>query len=317
MNIGFCFNVLHDSSGKTRELDFDAPETIEGIAKAIESLGHAVIRIEADENIFEKLKKLKGKIDGVFNIAEGLHGDARESWVPFSCEILKIPYTHSTPTVLALCLDKRLCKLAVKGLGINVPEENRFPAIIKPVSEGSSMGIFEKNIVKDKKECRQQIAELRKMGIGDELMIEKYIEGREFTVGILAGEVLPIVEQKFPNGLKIAGYEMKWEVETKIKDPFEVVECPANLTTESRRQITDICERIYNGLGIRDVARIDLRMKTNGEIYFLEINPLPGLIPDENILSYLPLAARVAGYKYEQIIEKILLGLDKRWAVGI
>jgi D-alanine-D-alanine ligase and related ATP-grasp enzymes len=318
MRIGFCFNVLHDDSGTKMELDFDAPETIDGIAKTLEELGHKVISIEADEDIFEKLKNVN--VDLVFNIAEGLYGDARESWVPMACEILKIPYTHSTPTTLALCLDKKLCKLAVAGLGVLVPAENKFPAIIKPVGEGSSMGIFNDNIVENIAKSKMQVAKMRKMGIDVELMVEEYIDGREFTVGILAGEVLPIIEQKFDmlpkNMHKIAGYEMKWKYEVGLKNVYDAVECPAKINAKLKKQIEDICKKIYVGLGIRDCARIDLRMNEKDEIYFLEINPLPGLIPDEKILSYFPLSARRAGYSYKEVLQKILsrsvkLAVDK------
>jgi len=304
----------------SRDLDYDTPETIDGIAKTLEGLGHKVVKIEADERIFDKLAKLKGKIDVVFNISEGLWGDARESWVPMACEILEIPYTHSTPTVLALCLDKRLCKLAVAGLGIRVPKENRFPALIKPVSEGSSIGIFDANVVKDEAEMIKQVGKLRHDGMNTEFMVEEYIDGREFTVGVLGNEenleVLPIVEQKFdilpPQMHKIAGFEMKWKFETDLKSVFEVVECPAKIPLRKKLEIENICRRIYTSLGIRDCARIDLRMRANGQIFFLEVNPLPGLIPNENILSYFPLASRVGGFKYAKILEIILFRAGKQ-----
>src|SRR3989339_99946 len=162
MRIGFCYNIKHnDGQGYASELDFDAPETINDIAKSLEEIGHTVKHIEVVEDIFSRLAYEKSEIDIVFNIAEGLWGDARESWVPLACEVHKIPYTHSTPSVLALCLDKTLTKLAVSGLGVRVPKsflvspgqplpsQIKFPVIIKPNAEGSSVGIFDANVVND------------------------------------------------------------------------------------------------------------------------------------------------------------------------
>lgn len=328
MKIGFCFNVFHeDGGGFNRQLDSDSPETIAGIRQTLESLGHEVREIEADETIFQKLAAVKDQIDLVFNIAEGLYGDARESWVPMACEILKIPYTHSRPTVHAIKLDKTLTKLAVAGLGAEVPksvligneavdklEGIDFPVIIKPNSEGSSMGVFDANVVESVDQLNKRLTELRLQGLEGKLLAEEYIDGREFTVGMLGNgesvQVLPVIEQNFdflePGMRPIAGYELKWLVEDKLSDLTRAYTCPANLNAHELAEIETTSKRIFNGLGVWDCARIDYRMDKSGKLYFLEINTLPGINPNPNLVSYFPLAARKAGITYEQLLQRIL-----------
>ena len=126
MRIAFCYNVKKRQPStdlaKQTDIEFDLPLVIKGIGKALKELGHTVYPVEADEDAFDKLKKLKNKIDIVFTIAEGLWGDARESQIALFCEVLKIPYTHSSPTTHAICLDKDFTKLIVKGSSrFNVP----------------------------------------------------------------------------------------------------------------------------------------------------------------------------------------------------
>jgi D-alanine-D-alanine ligase len=228
MNVALAYNVKKNKPStdlkEQVDLEFDSVSVIEGIGDALKSLGHTVFLVEADENTFLKLKELKGQIDIVFNIAEGLWGDARESQVPLFCEVLKIPYTHSGPTTHAIKLDKEFTKYVLKGAGIaNVPGDSNFPLIVKPNREGSSKGIMDKNVVRNKEELDKQIKELSKTFDGD-ILVEEYIEGREFTVAVLGNkdpQVLPIVEQKFdflPKGMnKIASFELKWIYEDTLR----------------------------------------------------------------------------------------------------
>jgi D-alanine-D-alanine ligase len=331
MNVALAYNVKKSKPSLKLEeqvdLEFDSMSVINGIVDALKSLGHNVFLVEADENVFLKLKELKGKIDIVFNIAEGLWGDARESQVPMFCEVLQIPYTHSGPTTHAIKLDKEFTKYVLKGAGVaNVPGDSNFPLIIKPNREGSSKGIMDKNVVRNKEELDKQMAELSKTFKG-EILVEEYIEGREFTVGILGNEdpmVLPIIEQKFdflPKGMnRIASFELKWIYEDSLKDIREAYDCPAKLDKKLEDEIIETSKNIYKLLDVRDCARIDYRLDQSGKLYFLEINTLPGLNMDETVISYLPLAARTAGLSSKDLIGKILdlacarYGKDKKKA---
>lgn len=328
LKIALAYNVKYNKPStrieKQDDIEFDSPYVVGLIKKSLEEPGHKVLMIEADENAFEKLKKNRKKIDIVFNIAEGLRGDARESQIPLFCEILQIPYTHSSPTTHAMALDKTFAKLLLRGVGILSPQSQvlhapkdkvqdlRFPLIVKPNKEGSSKGIFDKNVVRNKKAlavCVKRVSENFK----NEVIAEEYIEGREFTVGLLGNgelKVLPIVEQKFdfmPKGFNgIASFELKWIYEDSLKDPRDAYECPARLSKNLHDKIVATSTKIYKTLNVRDCARIDYRLDKNGDLYFLEINTLPGLNCEPGVLSYFPLAAQVAGMTYKSLIGAIL-----------
>lgn len=127
MNIAFTFNVKHNHPStdlkEQVDLEFDSPKVINTVVKTLTELGHKVYKVEADKNAYIKLKKLKSKIDLVFNIAEGLGGDARESQIPMFCEVLEIPYTHSSPSTHAITLDKQFTKWVLQGAGVvKIPE---------------------------------------------------------------------------------------------------------------------------------------------------------------------------------------------------
>ncbi len=326
MKIAFCYNVKKSNPSldpeKQEETEFDGPEVINGIKNALLELGHKVIQIEADENAFLKLKKYRKEIDLVFNIAEGLKGDARESQIPLFCEVLGIPYTHSSPTVHAIKLDKEFTKYLLEGAElVKVPGRTNFPLIVKPNKEGSSKGIMDANIVYNKKQLEERIRIITE-SIGGEILVEEYIDGREFTVSVLGNEkpvVLPIVEQKFdflPKGMnKIASYELKWFYEDKLEDLKEAYDCPANISVELQKEIEETSIAIYKFLGVRDCARIDYRLDKEGNLYFLEINTLPGMIPDENVISYFPLSARKAGINYVNLVGKIIEFAAKRYGL--
>ncbi len=331
MNIAIAYNVKKNkpslSLEKQTDLEFDSPHVISGIKKAIESFGHSVILIEADENAFLKLRKNKKDIDIVFNIAEGLWGEARETQIPIFCEVLKIPYTHSGPTTHTISLDKSFTKLILKGAdGINVPDSHvvsvknykmpsrlKFPLIVKPNSEGSSKGVFDKNVVNDTKDLDKRIKVVSE-NFTKETLVEEYIEGREFTVAVIGNGdnlvVLPIIEQKFdflPKGMnKIASFELKWLYEDTLKDPKDAYDCPAKLLPKLQMEIENSSKEIYRLLDVKDVARIDYRLNSTGKLYFIEINTLPGINLDEGVISYLPTAARAAGMGSTELIGKIL-----------
>jgi len=327
MRIAFCYNVKNSapSTDPSKQVDteFDAPSVINGIADTIKELGHSVVMVEATSDAFDKLKELKSSIDIVFNIAEGLNGDARESQVPMFCEVLGIPYTHSSPTTHAIKLDKEFTKLIIKGAGItNVPGDTKFPLIVKPNKEGSSKGIMDDSIVHNQEELDRKTKQIKdEMGV--EVLSEEYIEGREFTVAVIGNkdpQVLPIIEQKFdflPAGMnKIASYELKWVYEDKLKDIHEAYDCPAKIDEKLRQEIERVSKAIYILLDVRDCARIDYRLDKDNNLYFIEINTLPGMMPPaQNELSYFPLAAYTAGMTYKDLVAKIISLACERYGI--
>jgi D-alanine-D-alanine ligase len=309
--------------------EWDTWETINAVKAAIDEF-HDVTLIEADENCFEKFKQTRPDI--VFNIAEGMNGISRESQIPALLDLLQIPYTGSDALTLGICLEKSRAKEILsyhkiptaKFLVASSPEDIKkekfaFPLIVKPISEGSSKGIFSSSFVKDDIEL---LAEVNRIvsEYNQPALIEEFLPGREFTVALLGNgdesQVLPIIEIKYEDFPKdvipLYSYEAKWILDTK-DNVFDVFECPAKLNKDLENQVKDISLKTYNVLNCKDWSRIDLRLDRNGIPNVIEINPLPGIMPDPNENSSYPKAARAAGMDYNQMIQSVLFFASKRY----
>ena len=338
MNIVFTFNVRHvkPSLNLKRAMDeaeFDEPSTIKGIAQALKNLGHKVFLIEADEKAFLKFKSLKSKTDLVFNVAEGIFGEDREAHIPAILEMLQIPYVGSKPITQAICLNKAMTKEVLLYHGIptanfqlfktgqeKLKKDLKFPLIIKPNHEGSSKGIFQNSFVKKEKELRKKVKEVIK-NLRQSALAEEFLDGREFTVALLGNnpvEVLPPIELNFSalpkNLIPMDSYEVKWLVDNPESD-VETVICPAKIEKKLWQEIKEISLKTKEALEILDWCRIDLRLNKRGVPNILEINQIPGIIPDPKENSRFPLAARAAGYTYEQMLDKIIKSACKRYNI--
>lgn len=302
--------------------EWDTMETVNAVRDALAERC-SVELIEANEEAFEKFRK--GNFDFVFNIAEGLHGVSRESQVPAMLELLQIPYLGSDPLTLGLCLDKARAKEILDYNGIptapfsvvRTMEELddvrlRFPSIVKPLHEGSSKGIYNSSVVRDPEELEREVRSVFSV-YREPALIEEFLTGREFTVALMgndgAVEVLPIVEIKFdslpPGANPIYSYEAKWVWDTREK-PLEIFECPADLDASLKTEIESICRAAYAILRCRDWARIDVRCDSRGRPHILELNPLPGILPNPDDNSCFPKAARAMGLSYNQLINRVL-----------
>jgi D-alanine-D-alanine ligase len=186
------------------------------------------------------------------------------------------------------------------------------PAIVKPLHEGSSKGIYNTSVVRNIDELEREVSTIL-TSYDQPALVEKYLDGREFTVGILGnGEeirTLPIVEIKFdglPAGVNhIYSYEAKWIWDT-ITNPLDIFQCPADIDDDLREEIETICKDAYRVMGCRDWSRIDVRLDDGGKPQIIEINPLPGILPKQEDNSCLPKAARAAGMSYNQLINTVL-----------
>lgn len=320
--------------------EWDSAETIDAVASALAPLGD-VIRIEANEDLPARLRAERPDI--VFNIAEGLHGTNREAHVPAICEFFGLPYSGSDPYTLSLCLHKARTKdvLTVHGIP-NAPyvvidkeaaledvlaarrgAPSRFPLFLKPVHEGSSKGITERNFVRDRDELEAQARFL--LATYDQPVIaETFLPGAEFTCGVLGNganaRVLPIVGFNFgslPAGaLPIYGFEAKWVWDTP-DEPLEIFDCPARIDHRLESAIEDVVLRAYRVLGCRDWARIDVRLDAAGVPNIVEVNPLPGILPNPEDNSCLPKAARAAGMSYDELIQSALIAAAERTGVRL
>jgi D-alanine-D-alanine ligase len=309
--------------------EWDSAETIDAVAAALSTAGE-VIRLEADESFPERLRAERPDI--VFNIAEGLNGTNREAHVPAICEFFGVPYSGSDPFTLSLCLHKARAKalLGVHGIA-NAPfvlvESERdldrllaganarlalptadAPLFVKPVQEGSSKGISEKNLVRSANELDARTRALL-VDYDQPVIVESFLPGAEFTCGVLGNgdeaRVLPIVAMNFaslPAGaLPIYGFEAKWVWDTP-DEPLDIFECPARIDPALRHAIETIVLRAYRVLGCRDWSRIDVRLDAAGTPNIVEVNPLPGILPNPSDNSCLPKAARAAGLSYDDLI---------------
>lgn len=309
--------------------EWDTWETINAVKDAL-SIYHDVILIEADENAFDKFKS--NRPDIVFNIAEGKNGFSREAQIPAILEMLNIPYTGSDSLTLGICLDKSRTKEILSYYNIpnskffvceNLSQLNshnfNFPLFVKPICEGSSKGIFKTSLTRNLNELESEIERITKT-YNQPALVEEFLPGREFTVSILGNsneiKVLPIIEvrfDKYPAGvLPIYSYETKWILDTKEND-FDVFDCPANIDKELENKIIELCLRTYNVLRCKDWSRIDIRLDKNGVPNIIEINPLPGIMPDPRENSSFPKAARAAGINYDEMINLVLLSACKRY----
>jgi D-alanine-D-alanine ligase len=213
--------------------------------------------------------------------------------------------------------------ITITSVKQKLPTDLTFPVIIKPNSEGSSIGVFNDNVCWDFVSLEKQLAVLLAQNHSRAFLIEEYIEGREFTVPVIGNfpaRVLPIVEQKFdflPKGMnKIAGFELKWFYEDTLKNLKDAYDCPANLEKSLEKKINETSLLVYDALNVKDCARIDYRLKDDGTLYFIEINTLPGMSPDESVISYFPLSARAAGFTISSLIAFIIDNACKRYGLG-
>ena len=314
LRVGLTFNLrrIGVSDGDS-EAEFDAPTTIEAIAHAIKLQGHDVFPCEANRELPRVLSELAP--DLVFNVAEGLQGLNREAQVPALCELLGIEFTGSDAACMAISLNKATAKRLVAYEGIRtpafavlrggreaLPTDFAYPAIVKPIAEGSSKGILEKQVVENEAELRK-VSELLLERYRQPVLAEAFLPGREFTVAMLGERdprVLPIMEivftdrsERFP----IYSFKSKFEsvgVENKV---------PCDVSPELYAELERVAKASFAALGCRDIARVDLRLDAQGKVHFIECNPLPGMAPG---FSDLCVMAKVENTGYDALVGEIM-----------
>jgi D-alanine-D-alanine ligase len=329
MTIAFICNTRQTDD--EFNVEYEPQDTIDKVKQGIEKMGHRYVHIEGDEGCYDKLRQLYP--DLVLNRAEGIRGESRESQIPAICEMLGIPYVGSGIMTNAIGLDKPTTKIILEHHGLvtspfqvfytledPIKPHLRFPLILKPSHEGSSMGINWDNVVHDENTLR---AKLRMMleTYRQPILCEEFIDGREFSVGIVGnfdsdGEpiVLPILEVDFTKFPREQGKILGQKAKTVIDSSQNYV-CPALISHELRMRLEDRAKRAFQVLNCRDWARMDYRMDKEGQLYFLEVNTLPGI--DYNVehdeLSFYPMMWYAAGMDYDDMIEGVIGAAIKRY----
>ncbi len=331
MKIGITYDLKSDLPDRPDlpddfQEEFDSPATVEAISQVLRGLGHQVDLLGDGRELLARL--LADPPDFVFNIAEGQGvGRCREARVPAVLEMLGVPYTGSDPLTLSATLDKDVARRLVQAAGVDVPWGAvwqpgealddiatrhylpRSPVIVKPAWEGSSKGIRGKCVVDTPAELIDAIESLRQ-GYQQPVLVEEFIAGDELTVGVVGNDaprvigVMRVLPQQ-PEERFVYSLEVKRDWQRRVR-----YECPAQLPPKRLEAIEQAAITCFRALGCRDVARIDFRVR-DGQAYFLEANPLPGLNPD---YSDLVILARGAGWTYEQLIATILQEASARHA---
>ncbi len=331
MRIALTYNLKEKDETKPADYfsEFDSPETINAIISALQAKGHFVEAINAESReLFTYFKKNRPEVDMVFNIAEGKFGKYRESEIPALLDCLGIPYTGSNTFSLALALNKALTKKILKAENIPTPNFQvfktgkeeldpglKFPIIVKPNFEGSAKGIDISNVVQTKEALFQKAREIISL-YKQEVLVEEFIEGKELTVGILENgktTILPILEIDFSTCKQSGEYFYSWRMkEYQGNEELGLIptfHCPARLDKHMESKVKEIALKTHHAVGCFDISRTDIRLSEDNIPYVLEINPLPGLDPQE---SNFPIMAYAAGMKYEDIIESIVMSASKR-----
>ncbi len=333
------WNRKPDGQDDDTYAEWDTFETIDAVRAALES--HPDVECEIVEALPEKAlpRLLVRAYDIVFNLAEGLRGADREAQFPAVLEMLGIPYTGSGPFTLATALDKARTKEILSYHGVPVGRfittsdatttlekllpGLEYPVVVKPTSEGSSKGVKNSSFAKNDQELRAEIARIIKE-YGQVAIVEEFLSGKEFTVAVLgngsAARVLPIVEIKLgelpPEANGIYSYEAKWVYDT-TEHPLDIFSCPADVPAEVTKDISETVLACYHALGCRDWSRIDVRLDRNGKANIIEVNPLPGILPNPEDNSCFPKAARTAGMNYDQTMLAVLRAGCERYGLAL
>lgn len=310
------------SSAPDAEAEYDSLDTVAAVRDAIASGGYEAALMEADETLPQRL--LKDRPDMVFNIAEGFSGRGREGQIPALLNMLSIPFTGSDETALCVSLDKAMTKRLLSTYRVLSPKSIltdrkgkilsrarlRFPVILKPNAEGSSKGIPDKCIAENPAEMRTLARSLAAL-YGESVLIEEYISGREFTVGILGNgedtKVFPPMEilfHKKPGRYAVYNYTVKQDF-----PKYVTYRCPPELPAEQIAAMERAALTAFRALGCRDFTRVDFRLSEDGKLYFIELNPLPGLAPG---YSDYPMLAGFCGVPYGELVLSVLRAGAKR-----
>lgn len=324
MHIGLTYDLrgeyLAEGWSEAETAEFDREDTIDAIEAALRHNGHTTDRVGRLSRLVSRLAR-GDRWDLVFNIAEGMFGVAREAQVPALLDAYRIPYTFADPAVLVISLDKALCKMAVREAGLPTPRHwvvrtprdveripPRFPLFCKPLAEGTGKGISEDSLVRTPEalasQCRRLLAEFRQP-----VLVEKYLPGREFTVGILGtgddARVLGTLEVILLATAERHAYSYVNKEYCEERVEYRLVSSQDPETAQAEH----VALTAWRAIGARDAGRVDLRSDEEGRPQLLEINPLAGLHPQH---SDLPMIATAVGMPYHELIGRIVDSAAKR-----
>jgi D-alanine-D-alanine ligase len=325
MRIGVTYDLRSDylalGYGEEETAEFDSEITIAALCDALRGLGFAPDRIGNMKALTARLAAGE-RWDGVFNFCEGFTGLAREAHVPCLLEAYDIPYVFSDPLTMALTLDKAMTKHVARDCCVPTPDfaviatmadadgiALPYPLFLKPVAEGSGKGIGANSKVMDIAALKRTAADLLAR-FRQPVLVETFLPGREFTVGITGtgadAEVLGVSE--IVKKANFVGDGYGFENKEYWDDKVDIVAAPP----AEAKAAGDVALAAWRALRCRDGGRIDIRCDGAGKPNFIEVNPLAGLRPEYSDLCFI---ASRAGLSYQDLIGKIMASFLKRYPI--
>ena len=283
--------------GEEREISLQSGKAIQ---LALEAIGYNVLSITMENKLGDIISDLHS-VDLVFL---GLHGSIGENGtIQGFLESLGVKYTGSDPLSSAICMDKNISKIIARDRKVNTPnweivtrgqtlneDNSEFPLVIKPNDQGSTVGL---TIVHDESELGPALN--LAYNYSSSVMVEKFIEGRELTVTLIGGKALPVCEI-------IPSHEL-YDYECKYTPGMSKYVCPADIDLDITKRVQEITERLFEVLKCRHYSRADFRLDHENNLWFLEMNTLPGMTDT----SLAPMAAKAAGFSFNELIDRIVL----------
>ncbi|MEZ5925105.1 MAG: hypothetical protein R3D57_12060 [Hyphomicrobiaceae bacterium] len=326
MRIGFVYDLRDEylAMGFAEEqvVEFDTPATIDAIATTLESLGHHVERVGHGRKLAQRLVA-GAEFDLIFSIAEGVRGRSREAQVPALCELFNQPYVFSDALTMAAALDKAVAKRLVRDASVptapfmvietgheDISDWRHYPAFVKPIAEGTGKGCELASRVESRADLLNA-AQALVHRFRQPALVEAYLPGREFTVGILgngpAARVIGVMEITMNRDADPGVYSMRNKEESERLVSYSKAEDAEAWLAAERALLA------YRALGCLDVCRLDFRSDAVGQPVFIEANPIAGLHPTH---SDLPTLAGMHGMSYPALLEGIIEAAAGRYGLG-
>ena len=311
--------------------DAGVMDEVNAVRRSLIKLGHKAVLIQIgrrfrkpdSKKIIESLVSdlRKARVDAVFNLCETFCGNAKlQTVVTRILEEMRMPYTGSPGNAIDLTTDKTRTKEAFEGTGIPTPRFRifrsqkevrtsglKFPLIVKPNFEDGSVGIEADSVVHDEAQLRKKVADVVER-YKQPALVEEYIDGRELNVAVFMGggstEVLPISEIvfSFPPGMpRITSYTAKW-MEDSEEFKKSVGVCPSELPQEVQEKVRSIASECVKVSGVRDYARVDIRLDQENQPYVIEVNANPDISPGAGFMR----SFSASGRTYEDFVRSVL-----------
>ncbi len=315
MKIAILFDGGWDSTWTQKDVA-SVVDSAKDVQLALRARGHeaSLVAVRAP-NEFTWLPKVR-RADVVFNLCEGIGGHSRfEDFIVGALELTGVPYTGCKPWAVTVAHRKHVANTLLSQAGVpiprfcltqgnKVPQEFTLPVIVKPAAEDASNGIDSGSVCTTKRALKKRLAEMVEQW--DEVLVQEYVAGREFNVGFIGDQVLPIAELCFDNmpegSWPILTYAAKWDTGSP-EDLGSVPVCPVDLPAEAQKRIVAVARMAWEDLcGSEGYGRVDLRVDASGQPYVLEVNPNP----DISDCAGLSRMARAQGWDYEELVARIV-----------